>query len=1026
MPLQEQYTELPLTGGLDEKANKEGNVEGFLGLVNCEYIDKDSVRRRRGFTRVATWTQDNEQGLVASGDALAILSGTGLRPYTPTAGLGTVQTTYGFRHSSLGTVWDAKRVVSSDVAFSASYALVVQNILLEEATTNWASGTVTRQILWRVVERSTWTTVMSGVITGTGVGALHPRALASGGVSPKFMIVYLEGSYGVACTLKTVSLDVSTLTASAAVSQDAAALTLNYSVALDAVAVGGVAYIAYTKSAGNIALLALNITTGGGSTYNDTVSTTTGGSLAIVVHPVFDEVTVVFSSTTTRIDASVYPKALGSRTRGTTGGTPVYTGADLVSRVSASTSGTASHSVRVVAEGILSPSLMVFTYDSSSNAVAALPVLSKLKLATKPFLVGARVLVGATPSNAWSSGFGSVVVLDTSGAALYGQFAFDEVGIQSDSAGLVNAASAVTIDGTDGPFLTAVAVSEEATYAVGVIFPVCRVRIVKLDHSAGPPLPRAQLCGVGFVGGALPRAWDGTRILPASFPVAPEQPSVSASGTGLTGIYGYRLVLEEADARGNLQLSPPSLTTTITLTNQGTSVILSFPTAVWSVRNIRAKLYRTAASGSSFYLLRVFTVLADTHTVTDALADGNLTTSELLTATNDPGAELASELGPPLAALVAHRNRLFGIRSDNRRTIPFTKETTDPFLPQWNQVLTLEVDNTAGEPRALASMDDKVLIFQDSQVVAVNGFGPDATGSGSFSLPEVVARGTGVDDANRNSVVEFPGGVMFRGASGIVAIGRDLGLTPAGLPIQRVLGSDHKVGSSSTAVLAAKYLPSLEQVWFLLDPTTYSGDGGTSPVPVLVYSTRYGRWTTYTGPWSAARDVIEVAGQVYVLDADGNNTHAANLFKLNEVGDKADYADGVTPTYFKQTLKMPWFRSAGRNGTQRLWRVGLHGESLSTVNVVVKTYTQKTSELGKDGETPDNTYTFPGLGGTVPDGGFSLPLRVVGQRCSAFRCDIEITPVFSGSDLRLNAVSYLYGAEKGKGKAPMGRKPVAS
>lgn len=1024
MALQEQYVELPLTGGLDEKANKEGNVEGFLGLVNCEYVDTDSVRRRRGFTRVATWTQDNEQGLVASGDSLAILSGSALRPYTPTAGLGTAQTTYGFRHSSLGTVWDAKRVVSSDVAFSNNYALVVQNILLEEATTNWASGTVTRQILWRVVERSTWTTVMSGTITGTGVGALHPRALAAGGNSLKFMIVYLDGSYGVASTLKTVSIDVSTLTAGAPVSQDTSALTLNYSVALDAVVVAGMAYIAYVKNAGNIALQAIDLISGGGFGYNDTVSTTTGGSLAIVVHPVFDEVTVVFSSTTTRIDASVYPKALGSRTRGTTGGTPVYTGADLVSRVSASFSGNALHSVRVVAEGILAPSLMIFSFDSSAATTSTLPVLSKLKLATKPFLVGSRVLVGATPSNSWASGYGSVIVLDTNGAQLYGQFAFDEVGIQSDSAGLVNAAPAVTLDGTDGPFLTAVAVTEESTYAVGVVFPVCRVRVVKLDHSSGAPFPRAQLCGVGFVGGALPRAWDGTNILPASFPVAPEKPAVSASSTGLTGVYAYCLVLEESDARGNIQLSPPSQVTTITLTNQGTSVVMSFPTAVWSVRNIRAKLYRTAAAGSTFYLLRAFTVLADTHTVTDALADGNLTSSEILYTTS----ELASELGPPLAALVTHRNRLFGIRSDNRRTIPFTQETTDPFLPRWNQVLTLEVDNTAGEPRALASLDDKVLIFQDSQVVAVNGFGPDATGAGAFSLPEVVARGVGVNEANRNSVVEFPGGVMFRGPTGIMAIGRDLALTPIGLPVQRVLGVDAVTGSVSTAVLAARYLPSREQVWLILDPSTYSGDGGSSPVPVLVYSTRYGRWSTFVGPWTAARDVIEVAGSVYVLDANGTNGAAANLFKLNAIGDYADYADGVTPTYFKQTLKLTWFRGAGRDGTQRLWRVGLHGENMAGLGTVaVKTYTQRASvELSKVPDTADNTYTYTGVAPVIQSGGFSLPLRVVGQRCSAFRCDIEITPTSSSNNVRLNAVSYLYGAEKGKGKAPGGRKPVAS
>lgn len=140
-----------------------------------------------------------------------------------------------------------------------------------------------------------------------------------------------------------------------------------------------------------------------------------------------------------------------------------------------------------------------------------------------------------------------------------------------------------------------------------------------------------------------------------------------------------------------------------------------------------------------------------------------------------------------------------------------------------------------------------------------------------------------------------------------------------------------------------------------------------------------------------------------------------------------DKADGTTATYFAQKIKQAWFRGAGRNGQQRLWGVGLHGEVVSGtgMTVTIDAYTQKNQENLKNDSVADNHYAWTTMG-SFPAGGFTLPARMVTQRCSAFRLDITFTRTSDVEGLRLNTVSYKYGTEPGKGKAPLGRKPSAS
>lgn len=996
MPLQEQYVELPLTGGLDEKANKEGAVNGFLQLDNYEFSDDaDSLRPRHGFKRVELFTTSNEHGFVSSGDAYTRVSS-------------------GLSHRSLGTTWNGRRVLSSDSAVSASQILVVTEEYLETESTDWTSTYPNRLVTWALRDRTTWKAVATGSESGTGTGAFSPRAVLDTDGST-FLLLWCEGtlgSGGAGCTLKVDKItnagSVSTVTISTNVASEVHTAHGSGFDAWTSSGGLGATVIAWNSTDGNIKLAKFTAAGGVTTTFNDTTSTT--GSACTVAVTVLGTTVVVLYSDSSNIHASVYPGSIASRTRGTKGGTPVFAGSNKSVTLASDSPGTTT----VWCACSSSNGLMCTTYDTANNNLAGGSTTKRMAPVTKVFNTS-YVGVQYFDTIDLTTSFPSILIVDLTQIGLVGQVAFEESTMVAGTE--VSVLPSVAGEHLVGPFTLTVPVTEETPDAVSIGVPVCRARTVELTLATGL-LPTAKLCNVGFVVGSFPRIWDGTSFKPAAAPAVALPPTLSSTGTGLTGTFAYCVVLEYSDAFGNIQVSPPSVVSTITVTNKTIVAVIDVPKSLFVAgftgTVVRTKLYRTTNAGSTFYLVRSFIQSSESLTVNDALADATLSSYEIIYTTS----ELASELGPPLLALTPHRNRLFGIRSDNPRTIAYTQETTDPELPRWNSVLTLEVDNTAGDPIALASLDDKVLVFQRDQIVAVNGQGPDRAGSGAFSIPEVVARGVGVNAANRNSVVVFPDGVMFRHTSGIYAIGRDLSVQPVGLAIQRTLGP--------ADVWCARYFPSRHQVWMLLDPATYTG-GGTCPI--LVFDVRYGRWSTFTPSFTNVRDAIEVAGVVYVLEASATNGVSGRVFQLDTTS-FVDKLDGTTPTYLPLTVQLPWFRGAGRNGTQRLRRIGLHGQAVNGtgVGVVVDTYTQKNQELAKNAEVADSHYAFgASLIGALPAGGFSLPLRVATQRCSAFRLKITITPTSTDAEsLRLTSISMSYGAEPAKGKAPVGRKPTAS
>lgn len=1028
MPLEPRTQEIPLAAGIDTADDPQGAPQGFLTVENIVW-DKDRVMsKRRGFEFLEGTTNplQNNMALVSAGPTLGIVRQDITVPYIgpatedfpiPATPAGSVA------HESIGTYFAGTRVAGTDTARAvtldgrAFLCIAVTRITEESGSTPFPSPVLRGYI--QIVDEASGAVVAEEQLVSNSYG-LRVIVQYDGSGNPYFCVGYVQHVLEVVAmaqvTLPDCVVSQISLTAVGAVHVET---TLTYP-CFDMVDTDGTSfYLLFSAKTTNF--LSERVCNYAGAT-GSVITTAAVCRYALAGTYLFTPGVidlVVYYIDPTALMARIYHAVIGVTTAirdvMAVASASQTNGLGLVHRGSRVFSLTRSYLSTV-------QSVFVDEYDAPSFTVANIGSFKNSILSSGPWAVDAASVHGVyvllSPYNALTTELYTTLVAQVPRAGedfvVVGQLAFDETGVIQDVFNIQGLPHVVS-DVADADTFYAASLATLESGVADSNGPVNRVRLSRLSFGLDRPITTASLNGVGYISGSALESFDGTYTSSATFLAAPSAPVLTQPNAGaLTGTYNYRVVYELTDVHGQMRVSVPSPAVEIVVTSKKitvTHLVVPHLVARYDVaqRNIRVKIYRTTAGDTVFYLAHVFTArYGDTVTVDDNLTDIQVAAKERIYTT---GLVLESEPAPPLTDVITHRNRLFGLRSDTPEIVAYTKEAFDPFYPEWNSTLTFRLDHEGGPPTALASLGDKLVVFQKDSAAIVVGQGPDNLGNGAFSLPEVVVRGVGVAAADVATVAVIPPGIVFKHSTGFQLLTPDLQITPFGRQIE-----DAYVGFR---IFRARYLPSLHQLWILCQPIEGEVPEGT-PQRVLVFDVRYGRWSILTSELEQFVDVLEHRGAVYLLTR-------TNLYTYRTDG----YADvGPSATFdYPMAWETPWFR-ADRAQAVRLWKIHLSGTvvDFEDATVAVQVFTQQSQVASKDADTADTTYTWdPAALADLPAGPATLTARVVTQRCQAFKCRVEVSGDGNPSGIfRPATVTYDFGVLPSRGKVPLARKPTAS
>lgn len=396
---------------------------------------------------------------------------------------------------------------------------------------------------------------------------------------------------------------------------------------------------------------------------------------------------------------------------------------------------------------------------------------------------------------------------------------------------------------------------EPSGYTTSLIVVPVGWDLFRLTLSGGDTYRSATIGGSLLLAGAAPLWDDGASVMPYGFAVAPNIVGISAQAGGsmVAGLYSYVATYAWRDAKGVLHRSAPSapVTGTTAGANLSLKIIVNTsslsakarkPTYLLAANPVFVELWRTTIGGVgdhyrlSFepsYQVFVNDPRSNWVNLTDTKADANIagaTISVTLASQErlytDLG-ELENEPPPSFITCTTHRGRLVGIWPD-LRTVGFSKDSTldTTIAPGFHESLTLAF---ARDKSALASLDDKLVVFGKDSIDVVFGDGPDAAGLNNTWQVQPVQSDVGC--VNPRSIVAGPMGVVFESARGLDLLGRDMTISPIGKLAEDTLAAYPTITS---AVLVAEE----EEIRL----TCVSEDGMTGVV--LVWDYGYKFWFT--------------------------------------------------------------------------------------------------------------------------------------------------------------------------------------
>ena len=515
--------------------------------------------------------------------------------------------------------------------------------------------------------------------------------------------------------------------------------------------------------------------------------------------------------------------------------------------------------------------------------------------------------------------------------------------------------------------------------------------------------------------GGFLQMYDGNSVVEHNFHLYPIffVDSV-ASGSIAAGTYNYTVCYEWVDNQGNIHQSQPADPIEVTcVANSRITLSINYlnQTAKIGARPVQIIVYRTrnasSGFGKVFYRLSSLTapdlnnVAGQALTFVDNATDAEIATNPGLYTqflSVDAPYEVDNQPSPPTGLVQLHRNRLWVVDSTNPLNVWYSKEIGAATPVAFNDSFVKTVDPRGGPITALATIDDKLLVFKNSQIFFIVGQGPTNTGVNN-DLSDSILITTDAGCVDPRSIVGSPIGILFKSRKGIYLIDRSLAVQYIGAAVEAYNDED-----ITSAVLASKR----NQVRFTL-----------SSGITLVYDYFVQQWGVFTN--SDAVGSLVWSGDIMLLRANGK--------VLRET--EGVYTDDGQPIRLK--IATSWFSFANVQGFQRVRRAQLLGawKSPHSLNisvcvdfddtVVQSMVVSPTTPTFYGGGSPGAPYIPYGAGSY--GGQFQLyqwRVDLARQKCQAVKFVIEDVPSVTGSGegMSLSSLAFEVGAKQGLNKVP--------
>lgn len=505
------------------------------------------------------------------------------------------------------------------------------------------------------------------------------------------------------------------------------------------------------------------------------------------------------------------------------------------------------------------------------------------------------------------------------------------------------------------------------------------INIVKFDF-ASPDLNQAVIANRNMVlnGGKLWH-YDGIAISELGFSIYPEVVSATRVGAGnvASGKYGYYAVLQWNDAKGDLHQSAPSVQLPYTSTGDEVTVVVKIPYLTSKIGPVSLALFRTSANTNTAYLLARQQLLggAFVYTFDDNYSDANVIGNDALY-TN--GGVLENIVPPPSVAVKVHSNRLWLIDSESPNTLWYSKSLTPGIGISFSDLLTVEVNSVGGDCKALASMDDKLVIFEERQPLVMGGDGANDAGSGStLTPPQPVPSDTGA--VGSKGLETFPMGVLFKSAKGIYLLTRSLEVKYWGMEVEKY---------NSQTITSALIMPSRNQIRFLC-----------SSGLTLVYDYIMAQWATFTNHIGCSSDVWK--GNYVYVRMDGTIYQEVPGF----------YLDNTTP--YAPLLQTAWLNMGEIQGYHRARLFELLGNFTNGTTSGHGITVQAAYDFDPTNTTTPVTYDLTAL--TTPS--YQYREFLERQKCDSITLTIqEVVTGDSAEFITFTDLSFEAGVKKGPSK----------